>query len=212
MYPTAPPYRTYVTPLEGEASGEGAARLGFFRGVATVVTKLFATARPTHSAFGQKDGYQCIVVRQLARDLNLGVDVRIVPTMRDDDGLAMSSRNIYLSEQERAAAPALYQALQSIRKGVEAGPGWDADSLRAGAASVLAAEGGGQFGSFEYVSIACAQTGRAVEDAGGSIAHDGALLVSVAAPIGRTRLIDNVVIVPGKPDLSPADAADYIGR
>lgn len=113
MYPPAAPHRTFVD-LAGFDAGtpEGGARPGFFRGVATVVTKLLAIVEPTHACFGQKDGMQCIAVRQLVRDLNLGSDIDILPTQRAADGLALSSRNAYLSPEERRAAPAIYAALQ----------------------------------------------------------------------------------------------------
>lgn len=212
MYPEWPPFRTYVVPLESDESAEGSVRPGFFRGVATVVTKLFAAARPTVAAFGQKDAYQCIVVRQLARDLNLGVDVHIEPTMRERDGLAMSSRNAYLSEDERAAAPALYGALREVHRIVGRGLPWGVEELRTIAADALDDQGKGRFGLLQYLDVACAATGRPVVSSGESHADGGAVLVSIAAPIGRTRLIDNMVIVPEKPSLDELSAVNTLGR
>jgi len=109
MYP--PDARTRVR-VSGVTDGlEGAARPGHFEGVATVVTKLFAAAAPDRAYFGQKDAQQAAVVKQLVRDVNLGLEIRVVPTVRDEDGLALSSRNAYLSPEERKAALSLPRAL-----------------------------------------------------------------------------------------------------
>lgn len=102
--------------------GEGTARPGFFDGVATVVTRLFNIVQPTHAFFGQKDGHQCIVVRQLMRGLHMPVEVVVVPTVREANGLAMSSRNVNITPGERATAPKLYSAL------VKARDAWDRSS------------------------------------------------------------------------------------
>lgn len=212
MYQEWPPYRTFVEPLEADDSAEGRARPGFFRGVATVVTKLFAAARPTVAAFGQKDAYQCIVVRQLARDLNLGVDVQINPTTREQDGLAMSSRNAYLTVEEREAAPAMYAALREVQRIVGRGLPWGVEELRTIAADALSDRGRGRFGPLQYLDVACAATGRPVVSSGESHAEGGAVLVSIAAPLGRTRLIDNMVIVPDKPSLDETSAVNTLGR
>eukprot|EP00027_Filamoeba_sp_ATCC50430_P010561 CAMPEP_0168562478 /NCGR_PEP_ID=MMETSP0413-20121227/12144_1 /TAXON_ID=136452 /ORGANISM="Filamoeba nolandi, Strain NC-AS-23-1" /LENGTH=241 /DNA_ID=CAMNT_0008593907 /DNA_START=132 /DNA_END=854 /DNA_ORIENTATION=+ len=110
MYPQG--YKTYVS-IEGidQITREGGARPGFFRGVATVVTKLFNIVQPQKVFFGQKDGIQCIVIRKLVKDLNMPIEVVIGETLREQDGLAMSSRNSYLNPQQRAIAPVLYKAL-----------------------------------------------------------------------------------------------------
>jgi pantoate--beta-alanine ligase len=118
-----PAFRTFVDILGVDAaSPEGSARPGFFRGVATVVTKLFSCVQPTHAVFGQKDGIQCIVVRTLVRDLNLPLQIIVAETTREADGLAMSSRNIYLSKEQRKVAPALHQALQHVKGVIETSP------------------------------------------------------------------------------------------
>ncbi|PMP84206.1 MAG: pantoate--beta-alanine ligase, partial [Chloroflexus aggregans] len=110
MYP--PGFGTYVIQPAADEVLEGGGRPGHFRGVATVVCKLFNIIQPTKSYFGQKDAQQTIVVRQMVRDLNIPVEIVIVPTVREPDGLALSSRNVYLTPEQRAAAPVLYRALR----------------------------------------------------------------------------------------------------
>jgi pantoate--beta-alanine ligase len=123
MYPAHPPYRTFVAPrgVDG-GTPEGSARPGFFRGVATVVLKLLNVVAPTEAWFGQKDGIQCIVVRALARDLNVPVAIRVAPTARAEDGLALSSRNAYLTPPQRAAAGRVWAALRGAVAAFEASP------------------------------------------------------------------------------------------
>ena len=114
MYP--PGYDTFVK-VQGLTSRlEGERRPGHFRGVATVVTKLFTIVRPDRAYFGQKDGQQAILVRHMAEDLNLGTEIVVVPTVREADGLALSSRNVYLTNEERRAAPVLHQALRRVKE------------------------------------------------------------------------------------------------
>lgn len=154
----------------GELGGvlEGAARPGHFRGVATVCTKLFSIIGPTAAWFGQKDAQQVAVVRRVVADLNLPLEIRVVPTVRDPDGLALSSRNAFLSPQERAVALALPRALEAGRTAFDAG----GDAVAAARSVVDAARGL----TVDYVEVADL---------------DGPTLV-VAARVGRTRLIDNV--------------------
>ncbi|CAM9719008.1 unnamed protein product [Chrysoparadoxa australica] len=106
----------YVEPKGYEGISEGAARPGFFRGVATVVAKLFNVVQPAKAYFGQKDALQCVVIKRLVRDLNFPVDVVICPTGRESDGLALSSRNAYMNAEQRAAAPVVYRQVTSTRK------------------------------------------------------------------------------------------------
>jgi pantothenate synthetase len=123
MYPAAAPYRTFVSQTDVDTmTPEGTARPGFFRGVATVVTKLFSIVQPTHAVFGQKDGIQCIVVRTLVRDLNLPINIVVAPTTRESDGLAMSSRNVYLTKEQRKAAPAIFSGLSAAQQLFEQSP------------------------------------------------------------------------------------------
>jgi len=206
MYSTFPPARTFVVPEQADDGAEGQRRPGFFRGVATVVTKLLNAVQPDRAYFGQKDGYQCIVVRQLARDLLLPTDIRIRPTVREQDGLAMSSRNAYLSEQQRRAAPALYRGLQLVAESVQklgSLPPGGRDGLMQMLRGELDASGG-EFRNIEYLDLACALTGRPIDRLEDSQGRGGAVLLSAAVRIGETRLIDNIVLRGGADDLGAA--------
>jgi pantoate--beta-alanine ligase len=163
---------------------EGAVRPGHFAGVATVVAKLFNIAQPTRAYFGQKDAQQAAVIRRLARDLDFPLEVVIAATVREPDGLAMSSRNSYLAPDERAAAVVVHRALSAAAAGFAAGVR-DAEALRAAMREVLAAEPRAEV---DYVSIADLET---LEELQRIVA--GAL-ASMAVRIGRTRLIDNLLL------------------
>jgi pantoate--beta-alanine ligase len=164
---------------------EGAFRPGHFRGVATVVAKLLNITRPDRAYFGQKDGQQTVVVRQLMRDLDLGAELVVVPTVRDSDGLALSSRNVYLTPQQRQAAPIIYQALCEVdrlwRNGTR-----DAEKLRREARHVLESEP--LIERIDYVSIADAVTLDELDSI------QGRAMVSVAVKLGTPRLIDNIIL------------------
>jgi len=189
MYPTAQSHRLapYVDLAGVDEHGEGRARPGFFRGVATVVTKLLNIVQPQALYLGQKDGLQCTVLRRLVEDLNYDVDVVIGPTVRERDGLALSSRNVYLSAEERAAAPAVYAALAAVADAHSHGERSPA-ALRARAARVIDAQ---PLMHLEYLSFASMHDGRELSAAAGS---DGQVLASIAVRLGSTRLIDNVVL------------------
>lgn len=163
---------------------EGAVRPGHFAGVATVVAKLLNIVQPSRAYFGQKDGQQCAVIRQLVRDLDLPVAVVIGDTVRDPDGLAMSSRNVYLSPAERAVAPVLYHALKHaealFRSGERQG-----SALRAAMARIVADVPEARL---DYVSVADCLTLQEVEEVGREA------LASLALRLGQTRLIDNLVL------------------
>jgi pantoate--beta-alanine ligase len=163
---------------------EGAARPGHFAGVATVVTKLLNIVQPTHAYFGQKDAQQSVVIRRLVRDLDLPVEIVVGATMREADGLAMSSRNVYLTPAQREKAPILYQALLAVERAYQAGER-DADTLRVIFRDRLATE---RDLSLEYVSLANLDNLHELE---GDI---GSALLSTAARLGQTRLIDNIVL------------------
>jgi len=163
---------------------EGAARPGHLRGVTTVVAKLFEIVRPQRGYFGQKDAQQLAVVRRMAADLNMGVEVVGLPTMREADGLAMSSRNAYLSREERRAAIVLWRSLCRAEELFDGGER-RAEAIRTAMHAVLAEE---PLAQVEYASVADAATLQELE----RIA--GAALVSLAVRMGRTRLIDNIVV------------------
>lgn len=163
---------------------EGAARAGHFRGVTTIVNKLFNLFQPTRAYFGQKDAQQVMVIRKMAADLAMPLDIITVPTVRDPDGLALSSRNAYLSPSERQAATMLSKALFSAAALFEAGER-NAERLRAVVSQQLATEPRIQP---EYVSLAGAET---LEEL---IVIDRPALLSLAARIGSARLIDNVLL------------------
>ncbi len=181
MYPHN--YHTYVDVEHVTAPLEGAARVGHFRGVATVVCKLFNITQPTRAYFGQKDAQQTVVIRQMARDLNMPVEIVIVPTVREPDGLAMSSRNVYLSTEQRAAAPVLYRALTEAQRQFAAGER-NGEALRQAMRDVLAAE---PLAQVEYVSVADPDTLQELD----TVEPNGALF-SLAVRFGATRLIDNM--------------------
>lgn len=188
MYPDGEP----VVRVSAGALGtvwEGAARPGHFDGVLTVVTKLLHLLRPDVALFGQKDAQQLAAIRRLVRDLDLPVDVVAVPTQRDADGLALSSRNAYLTSAERPSALALSQSLAAGREAAAAGA--DAADVLAAARRVLDAAGMAAPGSVvvDYVTLV---------DPDGLVPvqrdYRGSALLAVAARVGRTRLIDNTVI------------------
>jgi pantoate--beta-alanine ligase len=182
MYPAAP--QVTVDPGPAGQVLEGEFRPGFFGGVLTVVLKLFQLVRPGIAVFGQKDAQQLALIRQMVADLDLGPRIESVPTVRDPDGLATSSRNTYLSAGERSAALALPRALAAGRDAVSSGP-----------AGVLAAAKGA-LGSAEvavdYLSLVDPVTFTPVDGA-----HTGPAILAVAARVGRTRLIDNVPLTFG---------------
>jgi pantoate--beta-alanine ligase len=185
VYPAG--YETFVTVAEVSQPLEGAARPVHFRGVATVVAKLFNAFTPDRAYFGQKDAQQAAVIERMARDLNFPLEIVVCPTVREPDGLALSSRNTYLQPDERRAAPVLYRALNAARDAYQSGDR-DAEKLRAAMRAVLAAE---PLARPEYVSVAGRQTLRELDRV------DRDALFSLAVRIGKTRLIDNFVLKDG---------------
>ncbi len=172
-----------VGPLAGKL--EGLHRPGHFRGVATVVSKLFNLMQPNRAYFGQKDGQQTVVIQKLARDLDMGVGVVVMPTIREADGLAMSSRNVQLSPEQRQAAPVVHDALFQAYM-LWSGGERDGNALLSAATEVLQAEP--RVDSIDYVSVASMTTLDEVEHV------DGRAMVSVAVHMGPVRLIDNIVL------------------
>ena len=182
VYP--PAFRTRVDPGPLAELLEGLSRPGHFAGVLTVVLKLFNLTQPKRAYFGQKDFQQVVLVRQLVRDLSLPVRIVAVPTVREGDGLAMSSRNAYLKPAQRAAAPSLSRALEAGANAFDAGVRQPAE-LESIARSIL--EGVPEL-SIEYVAVVeDATLGRPVRAIPGSV-------LAVAVKLGSTRLIDNVVL------------------
>jgi pantoate--beta-alanine ligase len=163
---------------------EGAARPGHFDGVATVVATLFALVGAEHAYFGQKDAQQVMVIRRMALDLALPTQVIPCPTVREPDGLALSSRNVHLSATERAAAPILQRALAAARTAYDEGER-EGDVLRGLMAEILALE---PLAQVEYVSVADALTLRELQPI------EGPALFSMAVVLGTTRLIDNELV------------------
>ena len=164
---------------------EGAHRPGHFRGVATVVAKLFNIIGPDRAYFGQKDGQQSAVIRKMVRDLDLDVEVLMVPTVRDSDGLALSSRNAYLTEEQRRAAPVVYRALQLAQRLWQEGI-TDGSWIRSETRRVLESEG--LIERIDYVSVANAETLEELDIVKGRV------MVSVAVQLGKPRLIDNIIL------------------
>ncbi len=183
IYP--PGFQTWIDLDDLPAKLEGAARPGHFRGVATVVAKLFNLTRPTRAYFGQKDAQQCAVIRRMAQDLNFDLEVVICPTVREANGLAMSSRNAYLTPDERSRAGVIFRALTAAQHAYAQGER-DAGSLRRLLLDMLAAE---PVAHVEYASIADANTLDEIE-----VTLTGPALVSMAVRVGKARLIDNVTL------------------
>jgi pantoate--beta-alanine ligase len=181
MYP--PGYQTYVTVEEVSRRLEGEARPGHFRGVATVVLKLFNATGPTRAYFGRKDAQQLRVLQRMVLDLDLPVEIVPCAIVREADGLAMSSRNVYLSPEQRAAAPVLQRALLEAKAAFDAGER-DADTLRELVRDRIATE---PLAALDYISLA---DDRSLDEIEGAAA--GPALLSLVVRFGPTRLLDNI--------------------
>jgi pantoate--beta-alanine ligase len=165
---------------------EGAIRPGHFRGVATVVLKLFEIVQPDVAVFGQKDFQQQLLIRRMVEDLRLAVEIRTIPTVREPDGLAMSSRNRYLDADQRQAAAVLFRALERAREAVVGGE-TDADRIRQILRSTVESQQGVEL---EYAEVADAGSLEPLR----SILADGRGVALLAARVGTTRLIDNAIL------------------
>lgn len=185
MYPAG--FQTSVVVNEVTQPLEGARRPTHFAGVTTVVAKLFNIVQPTQAYFGQKDAQQTVVVRRMATDLNFPIGIVICPTVREADGLAMSSRNKYLDPDQRAAAPILFRTLMNVAQRWRDGER-DAEALRRLMQLELAQE---SLANTDYVSIADPQT---LAEWPGTVPAAAGALVSLAVRFGNTRLIDNILI------------------
>jgi pantoate--beta-alanine ligase len=182
MYPEG--YNTWVEVHKVTDRLEGAVRPGHFKGVATVVAKLFNIVEPSRTYFGQKDAQQCVVVKKMIADLNMNLEMIIVPTVREPDGLAMSSRNVYLNSEERSQAPVLYKALSKAKSMWKEGEK-DANRLRSEMIELIKQK---PLGKIEYISIADALTLGELEKA------EPPAVISLAVKFGKTRLIDNILL------------------
>ncbi|MDQ7006388.1 MAG: pantoate--beta-alanine ligase [Acidobacteriota bacterium] len=188
MYPSG--FRTAVE-VEGlSAVFEGASRPGFFRGVCTVVLKLFQIVAPHFSVFGQKDAQQALIVRRMVADLNLDMELVVEPTVREADGLARSSRNAYLDPEQRRAAGVLYRALEAAKAMIEAEESVAGERVEAEMRRILEAEPLARVDYVAAVEPSSLDRLETVEDE---------VLLLVAAWIGQTRLIDNLLLpeIPG---------------
>lgn len=185
MYPTG--FSTYVN-VEGITDVlEGKSRPGHFRGVATVVAKLFNITKPNIAVFGQKDAQQVAVIRRMIKDLNFDVELFVAPTIRETDGLAMSSRNTYLTPEQRAEATALFKALKLAERNVKLGER-DCGALLDAMRKFITENSSGQV---DYISFADNYDLHELE----TLQSGQSTLVSLAVKFGTTRLIDNIVIL-----------------
>ncbi len=182
MYPAG--FNTWVEVSKITQRLEGACRPGHFRGVTTVVAKLFNIVQPARAYFGQKDAQQAIVIRRMVADLNMNLEIITLPTVREPDGLAMSSRNTYLNPEERRAAAVLYQALSTVKRLYFQGER-NAAYLRQHMTTIIHKQ---PQASIDYVSIANHETLEELDTV------TPPALVSLAVRIGKTRLIDNIVL------------------
>ncbi len=174
--------------LSGPAEGLcGEFRPGHFAGVATMVAKLFAQCAPDAAWFGEKDYQQLLVIRRMATDLDLPVEVEGAPTVREADGLALSSRNAYLTPDERAIAPALYRTIADMAERL-ARDGNIPDEISKGRSALA----GARFGALDYLEVRDAVTLAPIE----TVTRPARILV--AARLGKARLIDNVAVIPGR--------------
>ena len=182
MYP--PGYQTWVE-VSGLTKGlEGEVRPGHFRGVATIVTKLFNAVAPDRAYFGQKDAQQAAVIRRMTRDLDFPIEIIVCPIVREADGLAMSSRNVYLNPEERQAATVLFRSLSAARSAFDSGERV-AETLRTIVRKTVASE---PLARLDYVSCSDYNTLEELETVAGKT------LLSMAVYLGKTRLIDNFVL------------------
>jgi len=182
MYPVKP--MVFVT-VEGASDIlEGAARPGHFRGVATVVAKLFSMVKPHRAYFGQKDFQQCVVIKRMVRGLNMDVEVIVLPTVREADGLAMSSRNSYLNAEERRAATVLFKALTAARDLFRTGA-TEPKKLKNTMSAVIQGVPGI---TIDYVEIADSESLVPLSTASNS------MVMLIAVKLGSTRLIDNMML------------------
>jgi pantoate--beta-alanine ligase len=182
MYPES--FETWIEVEKTSVILEGQSRPGHFKGVATIVTKLFNIVKPDKAYFGQKDAQQLNIIKRLNEDLNLYVSIIDMPTIRDENGLAVSSRNAFLSDQERDAAHILFQSLSKARDMIVAGQS-DTRTIRNGIMKML---GHSDLISVDYISLSKLNSLKELT------IIEKPVLISLAVTIGNTRLIDNIIV------------------
>jgi pantoate--beta-alanine ligase len=183
MYPDG--FLTYIVTEEAANTLEGKIRPTHFRGVTTVVAKLFHATKPHVAVFGQKDAQQLFVIRAMVRDLNFDVELLAAPIVRESDGLAISSRNVYLNKTERTAASSLYRSLATAGELIGSGE----RNLRMVRDTILGTLAAASSSEVDYVAFVDTETFREVEDLDG-----GSVLILLAVRFGSTRLIDNIFL------------------
>ncbi|MFQ5824161.1 MAG: pantoate--beta-alanine ligase [bacterium] len=182
MYPLG--YHTYITVEEIGDVLEGTSRPGFFCGVATVVAKLFNIVQPHFAVFGQKDAQQAVVIKRMVEDLNFDIKILVNPIIREPDGLAMSSRNSYLSQKERQDATILYKALTKAKETIEAGENDSKEVIKEMESMILKVPSA----KIDYLAVVNPETMKDVSTIRNNV------LIVLAVKIGSTRLIDNIII------------------
>lgn len=185
MYPSN--HSTHVSVGEIAKILEGKSRPDHFQGVSTIVTKLISVSRPDNTYFGQKDAQQCAIVQKINNELNLGTNIRIVPTVREKDGLAISSRNVYLNPKERSASTILFKSLEKARKLKSHGM-TDLNLLTDNIRDYIESE---PLAKIDYISIVDPNT---LENLTKTPPTNNQILVLIAVNIGNIRLIDNMIL------------------
>nr|WP_310829298.1 pantoate--beta-alanine ligase [Paenibacillus typhae] len=191
MYPQ--PIRTKVSVSSLTTQLCGASRPGHFDGVTTVVSKLFNMVQPDYAFFGLKDAQQVAVLRRMVSDLNMNVEIIACPIVRENDGLALSSRNVYLSAQERSQALVLSRSLQSVRQAMEEGKVRTVDEARELLVSVISSS---PLAVIDYAEILTFPELETLDGSSLLTDADGEIIMALAVKFGRTRLIDNNVFIP----------------
>jgi len=181
-------YKTYVNVEDLSEKLEGKYRPGHFKGVATVVLKLFNIAKPHYTYFGQKDAQQVSVLRKMVKDMNLDTTIRICETIREDNGLAKSSRNTYLSEHQKEDAAVINKSLQMAKEEILANDFIDAETVKKEMKDMIETNAVGS--SVQYVAITDNELLNDISDLKG---YNGDVLISLAVYFGKTRLIDNII-------------------
>jgi len=182
MYPEGFCTHVEVTGITGKLCGQS--RPGHFRGVTTVVSKLFNIVTPDKAFFGQKDAQQAMVIQRMAADLNMGLEIIILPTVREEDGLAMSSRNVYLDQTQRQNATVLYRSLCTFRDAIDHGER-NTESLRRLITDMIATTPGADIDYVEILSVPNLEP---------LVLLQGKVIAALAVRFGKTRLIDNIIV------------------